>query len=308
MPLSVALTGASGFIGGVLAARLRENGYQVRALLRSKTHQPDLEAIGVEVIHGTLGHLKNVKNLVHSCDVVIHCAGAIRGRRQEDFYEANVAAIAHLSQACRTLRPPPKFILISSLAAREPSLSTYAWSKREGELTLIREAGDLSWVIFRPPAVYGPKDQSLRPLFQLMQWGIGIQLSPQISRFSLIHVEDFAGAIMAWITKGKPSGHLFEVDDGFPGGYTWDEVFNSSQQPVRFRVSIPQLALRMAALFNEKSSALLGYPPLLTKGKVAELQHTNWVCDTRETFQLLDWHPQISLKTGLRQLLTSDSL
>ncbi|MGD9850319.1 MAG: NAD-dependent epimerase/dehydratase family protein [Nitrospirales bacterium] len=308
MPLSVALTGASGFIGGVLARQLREKGYQVRALLRSEKQQHSLETIGVEVLHGTLENPKSLSSLVHSCDVVIHCAGAIRGRHRQDFYQANVEAIFLLSQACRTLSPLPKLVLISSLAAREPSLSPYAWSKREGELTLIREAGNLPWVIFRPPAVYGPDDQSLRPLFQLMEWGIGLRLSPQTSRFSLIHVEDFVSAIMAWMTTGKPEGHIFEIDDGFPGGYTWEEVFKSGPQPVRLRVPVPQIALQFAAFLNEKTSALLGYRPLLTKGKVDELLHTNWVCDGRETFQLLNWRPQISLKTGLRQIQTSDSL
>ncbi len=308
MSLSVALTGASGFIGGVLATHLRKKGHRVRALVRSPAGQASLEAIGAEVIHGSLKEPRSISSLVHTCDVVIHCAGAIRGRHRQDFYQANVEAISLLSQACRSLRPLPKFILISSLAAREPSLSPYAWSKREGELALIREAGDLPWVIFRPPAVYGPRDQSLRPLFQLMQWGIGITLSPQAARFSLIHVKDVAGAIMSWIDKGKPEGHLFEIDDGFPGGYTWEEVFNSGPQTVRLRIPVPQIALRTAAFFNEKASAILGYRPLLTKGKVAELLHTNWVCDTKETFQLLDWRPEIPLKTGLRQLLTSDSL
>lgn len=64
----------------------------------------------------------------------------------------------------------------------------------------------------------------------------------------------------------------------------------------------------MAATLNEKVSRLLGYLPLLTKGKVAELLHPNWVCDTRETVKILNWQPRISLKSGLRQLETSDNV
>ncbi len=308
MSLSVALTGASGFIGGVLATHLRKKGHRVRALIRSPADQRSLETIGVESFLGTLEEPESIGSLIQECDVVIHCAGAIRGRHRQDFHKVNVEAVSLLSQTCRSLKPLPKFILISSLAAREPSLSPYAWSKREGELTLIREAGELPWVIFRPPAVYGPQDQSLRPLFQLMRWGIGIRLSPQTSRFSLIHVEDVAGAVMCWINKGKPEHHLLEIDDGFPGGYTWEEVFKSGPQTVRLRIPIPQRALRMAAVLNEKTSAILGYRPLLTEGKVAELLHPDWVCDTRETFHLMEWRPEIPLKTGLRQLQTSDSL
>lgn len=308
MSQTVALTGASGFIGAVLATRLRENGYQVRALLRSDSHKRTLEALGIAPIKGTLEDPKSINRLVQECDTLIHCAGAIRGRHRQDFYQANVSAISNLGQACRTFTPHPKFILISSLAAREPSLSPYAWSKREGELTLIREAHNLPWVIFRPPAVYGPNDQGLRPLFRLMKFGIGVRLSSHTSRFSLIHVEDFVRAVLEWMKASGPTGHTFEIDDGFPGGYTWDEVFKSGKLPIRLHFPVPPFMLKLAAVLNERTSALFGYLPLLTKGKVAELLHPNWVCDTRETLELLDWRPHISLKTGLRQLLTSDSL
>jgi len=308
MSQTVALTGASGFIGGILASRLREKGYEVRALLRSDTHARPLEALGIKIIHGTLEDPSVLINLVRDCDTLIHCAGAIRGRYQEDFLLANVSAVSHLCRACRTLTPYPQFVLISSLAAREPSLSPYAWSKREGELRLIGEARDLPWAIFRPPAVYGPNDQSLRPLFQLMKFGIGVRLSSNASKFSLIHVEDFARAVFEWIERRGPIGHIFEIDDGFPGGYTWEEVFQSGPRPVRLRLTLPSWALQGAAFLNEQSSALLGYLPLLTKGKVAELLQPNWVCDTSESVQMLDWQPRFSLKTGLRQLLTSDSL
>jgi len=308
MSQTVALTGASGFIGHALTTSLREKGHQVRALLRSESQRNTLEALGVEIVKGLLENPQNLEKLVQGCNVLVHCAGTIKGRHQEDFYQANVSAIFHLIQACRTNTPYPKIILISSLAAREPSISPYAWSKRQGELTLIREASDLSWVIFRPPAVYGPKDKSLRPLFRLMKYGIGVRLSSHTSKFSLIHVEDLARAIIEWIETEGVTGHILEVDDGFPGGYTWDNIFQSGPYPIRLRLALPAWGLKGAAFLNEKTAHLFGYLPLLTKGKVAELLHPNWVCNTGETLELLNWRPQISLKTGLHQLLTSDSL
>ncbi len=304
----VALTGASGFIGGVLATRLREKGFRVRALLRSHTHQQCLEDIGVEVIKGNLDDGQAINRMLQGCQTFIHCAGAIRGRNKQDFFPANISSISHFIKTCRTIRPHPKIILISSLAAREPSLSHYAWSKREGELTLSREAPDLPWVIFRPPAVYGPNDQSLRPLFKLMKLGIGVQLGSDNSRFSLIHVEDFVRAVIDWVKTEGPTGYIYEIDDGFPGGHSWAEVFQSGERPIRLRLRLPPTALYVAATLNEKVSRLLGYLPLLTKGKVAELLHLNWVCDTRETVRILNWQPRISLKSGLRQLETSDNV
>lgn len=308
MALTVALTGASGFIGGALAAHFRRKGHHVRALLRTSKKARSLEAIGVEPLLGRLDHDETLADLVRQCDVVIHCAGAIGGLKVEDFFSPNVQAVSDLVRICRSLIPLPKFILMSSLAAREPTLSPYAWSKREGEKALMSEAPQLPWVIFRPPAVYGPGDQSLLPLFRCMQYGVGIQLSPDTSRFSLLHVDDLCRAIMEWVENGGPVKKIFECDDGFPGGYTWKHVFGCAQRPMWIVLPLPKILLKVVAILNEQSSKIFGYVPVLTRGKVTELFHDDWVCHLTPDERAFSWQPQIQLKSGLRQLLTSDRL
>ena len=76
----------------------------------------------------------------------------------------------------------PRFISISSLAAREPHLSPYAESKKKGEEILAKRAGDRPWAVLRPPAVYGPGDKELLPLFRWMFRGIGPVLGPPEAR------------------------------------------------------------------------------------------------------------------------------
>ena len=62
--------------------------------------------------------------------------------------------------------PPPKFLFISSLAAREPDLSWYAKSKYLAEQIVADNSGIMPWTIFRPTAVYGPGDKELRSASQ----------------------------------------------------------------------------------------------------------------------------------------------
>jgi 2-alkyl-3-oxoalkanoate reductase len=308
MSTTVALTGASGFIGGVIAKHLRRDGWHVRGLARSPRQAQKLEDLGITPIQGHLGNPASLLTLVKDSVGVIHCAGAIRGVRREDFYPTNVMGVSNMIQACLTQSPLPRFVLLSSLAAREPLLSPYAWSKHEGESVVTREAGALKWSIFRPPAVYGPEDRALLPLFTLLRKGIGVQLGSSQAKFSLIYVDDLANAILHWLKTGDPPSQTFEIDDGFSGGYSWEDVFRLSNPHLRLCLRIPPGLLHKGGKINEFFSRLFGYSPLFTSGKAAELLHPNWVCNTTHMTQTLGWRPQISLKEGLRRLFTSDSL
>ena len=59
---------------------------------------------------------------------------------------------------------------------------------------------------------------------------------------------------------------------------------------------------------HEVFSRLLRQVPLFTTGKVAELQHHDWVCDFLPARQELGWTLQIPLEDGLRRFFASDSL
>ncbi len=305
---TVALTGASGFIGRAIALHLSQAGFFVRGLVRDSKRIPDLELPHITLIPGSLSNLASLHTLVEGCTSLIHCAGTIRGTEKSDFVPSNVHGVANLLKVCLAQPSPPRFIHISSLAAREPFLSPYAWSKREGELLLQQEAGSLNWLIFRPPAVYGPKDKALLPLFKLGKRGIALQLGPHHGAFSLIHIDDLASVIRRSLEVPDIRSSIFEVDDGFPNGYSWQSVFRIINPQMKIHVTIPQKLLGLLGGINEHLSRLMGYKPLFTRGKVAEISHTNWVCDSQKARQQLQWTPQIPLEEGLRHLFSSDSL
>jgi nucleoside-diphosphate-sugar epimerase len=306
MSRTIALTGATGFIGSTLACRLERAGWQLRVLVRSRSPRARLAGIAVQWIEGDLGDIESLRRLVRGAYAVVHCAGAVRGASHGDFNLVNVAGVARVVHAATGMDPLPRFLLISSLAAREPHLSPYAASKRQGEEVLAALAGQISWAALRPAAVYGPGDRELLPLFRWMGWGIAPVVGPESARFSLLYVDDLAEAVLRWLACRNREPCTFELHDGRPEGYTWDDVVATvaclrGKRVVRLHV--PLLILRLLAELNLMGAQVVGYAPMLTPGKVCELRHTDWVCDNTRFWRETGWTPTVSLEQGLRRTL-----
>jgi nucleoside-diphosphate-sugar epimerase len=311
MPRTLALTGATGFIGTALRRRLVSAGWEVRALHRRQAPQPQYgrDDTRIRWVCGSLSDPDSLRRLLQGAAVVVHCAGAVRGASAEQFNQVNVEGVARLVQAARELHPTPRFLLISSLAAREPALSFYAASKRGGEGILRTLAGPMATTIFRPPAVYGPGDREMAPLLRCMQHGVAPVLGGSAARFSLLYVEDLARAIRHTLERPDWAPGPFEIHDGRSGGYSWEEVMTTVSRilsrPVR-AVRVPLALLRAAAAGNLLLAHLCGTLPMLTPGKVRELTHPDWVCHDAPLREATGWTPRIGLEEGMR--LTIDAL
>lgn len=305
---TLALTGATGFIGAVLLERLLSAGWRVRALCRSSP--PRVRAThGDERLLWSQGRLEDpgsLRRLVDGATAVVHCAGAIRGTSAAQFNQVNVEGVARLVQAARELHPLPRFVLISSLAAREPQLSPYATSKRRGEDVLRSTAGDMPWTALRPPAVYGPGDRETLPLVRCMQRGWAPVLGDRTSRFSLLFVQDLADAVRQLLEIPESPPGPFEIHDGRPGGYDWEELMHTVARIIRKRIRrlrVPIGALRTAGYANLLGARLFGYRPMLTPGKVRELTHADWVCDDAPLRAASGWRPRVLLAEGMQRTL-----
>ena len=306
MSRTIALTGATGFIGRTLARRLTATKWQIRGLVRPSSQGSPQVKIAIQWIEGDLGDPDSLRRLVSGVDAIVHCAGAVRGASQAHFNRVNVDGVARLVQAATEQHQLPRFLLISSLAAREPHVSPYAASKRQGEEALAAGAGDMGWATLRPPAVYGPGDKELLPLFRWIGRGIAPILGEADARFSLLYVEDLAEAVVKWLDYGRGERQCFELHDGRPGGYSWGEVIETAARfygKTPFHLRVPESILHLLARLNLTTARLLGYAPMLTPGKVRELRHHDWVCDNDALSQKIGWFPRISLEEGLRRTL-----
>jgi len=302
----VAVTGATGFIGGHVLRALAEEGIGARALARRLPHNPVTEGTRFEAVLGDLDDAASLRRLVRGTDAVVHLAGAIKARRRADFFRYNAAAVGNLAQALKEENSGARLVYLSSLAAREPGLSSYAASKRAGEQRLAEHRA-LTWCILRPPAVYGPGDRETLPLFQLASGGLGPVLGKSDSRLSVIDVRDLARAIVRLCLESRGVHVTYEIDDGRIGGYAWREIVESAGRAVGRDVRqmrIPHPAAWTLAALGDLSRVGLSANPMLTREKLREVRHPDWVVSDRRIQEELNWRPIIPIDQGFAEAVS----
>jgi nucleoside-diphosphate-sugar epimerase len=296
----IAVTGATGFIGSRLVARLAGAGHRVQALSR-RALKP---SPAIHVQPGSLEDRSALLALVRDADAVIHLAGVVRGADRGDFERTHVAGTATLLDAMDCTAPGAPLLLFSSLAAREPQLSYYAASKRAQEEVARARCTARRCTILRPPAVYGPGDREMLPVFRFMaRTGLAPCAGTRSARVSLVFVDDLVEAVMAWLGCGDIGTEPLELHDGTPGGYDWTDLATIVGSACNRRVrvwEIPRPLLDAVAAANVGWSRLRGTAPMLSPGKLRELRHPDWVCDNTAARTRLGWGPRIALPEGLR--------
>jgi nucleoside-diphosphate-sugar epimerase len=298
---TVAVTGATGFVGRHTVAALREVGHEVRALARRD--DAALAATGATVVRGALESEASLRELVHGAEVVVHLAGAIRAPDRAAFLAVNAGGAERVAEAAASL-PGRRLVHLSSLAARQPGLSPYAESKAAGERAALSRADRLGGVVVvRPPAVYGPGDRATLPILQSLARGwLLAPANRAAARFSLLFAADLGHLIAALVASPPPTGATLEPDDGRPGGYAWRDLAAIAQERLARRVrtvGVPKPALAVAAKLAERYTALGARFPLPSSGKVEELFHDDWVSDARTLAGVPGWRPRTGFADGL---------
>lgn len=279
----------------------------MRALVRNPQAAQLLDKSGVTLVQGDLDDDAALAELVAGADAVVHGAGAVRGACQADFDAVNVRGSSNLLRAVAAKAPHARFLLLSSLTAREPQLSWYGQSKAGSEKLLADYPG-LDWVVLRPPAVYGPGDKEMLPVFRAMARGLATVPGSPEARASLIHVCDLVAAIIACLRSGKCRAQTLYLHDGKAGGYTWREMADIAGQVWQRRVRlwrVPRWLLDALARINLALARRTGRAPMLTPAKLRELRHPDWSVDNDRISALTGWQPAIKLRQGLELLENS---
>lgn len=299
----VAVTGATGFIGRSLVRALAAR--RPRTRLRLLVRRPDVPPLlrAHELVRGDLDDESALARLVDGVDAVVHAAGAIGGNRAAAFDHVNVAGTRRLVDAVADRAPASHFILVSSLAARQPRLSWYAASKCAAEEVVHTRLE--RFTVVRPPAVYGPEDPALADFWRLLARGWLLRLGRPHARFSLLHVDDLVAALRAALKRGGCREVVTLAGPEPAGGWNWSALAAAAAakrgRPVRV-VPIPPWLLRTAGAGALMLGRLGRRPATLTPGKARELLHADWVCDNLAVNRCLGVQPVTRLEQALDTL------
>lgn len=258
---TIAITGASGFIGRRLVAELRrEGGHAIRVLSRDRQRdlREDRFGQGVEVCEGDLGDPESLKSfLVPGC-VVVHLAYL----RDADA-EANLACTANLLAACRDAGIS-RLVHCSTAAVvgRSPAdlvdentpcmpIDEYGMTKLRIERDIVEAARDrFDSVVLRPTAVLGADGEQLKRLAADLSGGPRWKNYLKSClfgrrRMNLVPVENVVAAIIFLIDRpGRLGGETFLVsnDDDPKNNFADVEEFLMDALGVE-RYRLPRLPL-----------------------------------------------------------------
>ncbi len=315
--MKVLVTGASGFLGSHIADRLTEEGHEVRLLMRRTSSRRWVKRIPFETAEGDITDRDSLPPAVLGVDAVVHAAGLVKARNEAEFMAVNATGTSNLLQAIdRQVQSVKRFVYVSSLAAHGPSpdgqprpidspphpITAYGRSKLAGEVLTRESTVAARSVIFRPPAIYGPRDPALVPFFQLARYRVAPLLMGGNNRISIVYGRDVACAVVRAATaEADVGGKVYTLEDGVV--HSWRDLLEAVEGAVghrALRISCPRWSFELAATTSEAFGAITRRGVSLTREKVREMAQSHWVCDSSDARRDLGWEPTVSIVEGAR--------
>lgn len=270
----VFVTGATGFVGRVIVARLLEAGARVRALARPRKRRPLWHHPNLTWIEGDLLAPDGFRADLDGAASVIHLVGILaegRGRTYDRVHRQGTETMLALARAAGVRR----YLQMSALGARPDAPSGYHRSKWAAE-EAVRASG-LAYTIFRPSLIYGAGDRLTTVFARIIDWSPIVPLvGPARRPQQPIWVEDVARYFLAALELPQTAGRTYEL--GGPerlGLRALIERLLRVKANRRLIVHVPMALMRAQAALLQ---ALLPRPPL-TPDVLVMLEEDNVVTD-----------------------------
>ena len=256
-PLTVFVTGASGFVGQAVVRELLACGHHVQVL--THTHSLPVTHERLQVCPGSLEDPPSLARALQGVSAVIHLVGIIRENpsRNSTFHHIHVDLVRPLVDAALAAGVN-RFVHMSALGACPDSPARYHQTKAAGEQ--IVKASSLAWTIFRPSMIIGPAGEFTR---MLGDWATGVKppylFMPYFGagRKYLIQpvaVTDVARAFAAAMTTPSAIGKTYDLVGHHR--FTWPEFYRHFATALCGR---PRLTLGIPAWYAQLLTGLL--PP-----------------------------------------------
>ncbi|MEO9211021.1 MAG: NAD(P)-dependent oxidoreductase, partial [Ginsengibacter sp.] len=248
-------------------------------------------------------------------DYIIHAAGLTRGRNLEEFERANVQPTKNLAEAS-LLFPIKKFLLLSSLAAvgpipynKEKSISemnalnpvtNYGRSKLKAEQVLM-EYPQVPWLIFRPTAVYGPREKDLLILFKTLKKRLELYIGKQDQILSFVYAKDLV-SLCIHALKSEKKHEIYNISDGH--AYTQYDLANAVKDTLylkSLKIHLPLGLVKSFASLLEMTSRKKA--PVLSIDRLNELTAENWNVNIEKAQKDFNYLSEYNLQRGIKETI-----
>ncbi|BBK33341.1 nucleoside-diphosphate-sugar epimerase [Stella humosa] len=305
--MKVLVTGAAGFVGRAVVARLMGAGHSVMAAVRNADDAP---AGTIACPIGDLAGPVDWRPALAGVDAVAHLAARVHVMREgaadpdAAFAAVNVAATRGLAEAA-VAAGVRRFVFLSSVKVmgerttvgrpfrdddRPAPEDAYGRSKLAAEDLLLAMPG-LEPLILRPPLVYGPGVRAnLRALARLARSGLPLPFGRLANRRSLVGVSNLAQAIELGLTHPGAVGRRLLVADWHP-------------TTAELAAALARAAHRPMRLLPVPVSLLRGAGLLLGRGAVARLTQPLEVAP--DGLAGLGWRPAVPPADELAALMAA---
>jgi uncharacterized protein YbjT (DUF2867 family) len=259
----ILITGATGFIGRHLVARLVERGERPRCLVRDPGRAASVLPIDkVELVAGATTQPVSLEVALRGVDTVVHAAFMTADRKQArgNSYEAtNVQGTTNLVNAALA-SGVRRMIEISGLGTRPDRPGSYMQGRYLAEEVLKKSA--LEWSIIQPSVLFGKGAPFFKGLAGLIR---SAPVVPLIAggrvRFQPIYVEDVVTVILKVLDDAQGS-HNKTFTIGGPEYYTFRELIDLLMQTMHTRRFTLPLPLSLAGLGATVMELVLPHPPI----------------------------------------------
>ncbi|WP_159633656.1 NAD-dependent epimerase/dehydratase family protein [Sphingobacterium composti Ten et al. 2007 non Yoo et al. 2007] len=323
MRTKVFITGASGFVGSHLVEAAKQRGWEVHAAVRSSSKTDDIKAFVDKFIHPDFGNVEELQHLFlqEQYNYIIHAAALTKSKSEEEMLRVNVGMTQNLMQAAFVEGVELKrFIYVSSLAAIGPiaynskqdiqeeteyrPLTVYGRSKKTSELNIKKRFADKAISVFRPTAVYGPREKDLFILFDTLNKGLDPYIGANPQKLSFIYVKDLVDILLKGCEASQEGLEFYNISDGqVYSKYAMADIFRNTFKKKALRLHIPYRIVALVARISQMLYKNSSKTPVIYPERLGELTAENWSCDISKAKQKLGFNPQYNLERGLTETL-----
>ena len=321
--MKVLVTGASGFVGTHLVESAKALGWKVHAAVRKSSNIEAIRSYVDMFVYVDQSDLDALKTLfvAEKYDYIIHAAALTKAKTEKELYSVNVLNTKNILEAAFSIEEQPKrVVFVSSLAAIGPidydakneivedsqynPLTAYGRSKKDAEIMIKSNFGDKSISVFRPTAVYGPREKDLFILFDTLNKGLDPYIGRKPQKLSFVYVQDLVDVLLLGCTKEQTKLEFFNISDGnVYSRFAMADVFKETFLKKPIRVFLPyalvSLFAKISALLYKRSVKV----PTIYPERLGELTASNWSCSINKAVKLLGYSPKFDLRSGLTKSL-----